>query len=542
MIRTNSHNAWHAAKRQVETQESPRHYEAAGYSYQTPERAVFSGEKYAGGMGAPQVLSMDYYALRTYSEQLFTENLYAQGMIKRLVTNEINTGLTPECCPDEGVIGVAEESLADWTETTEARFNIYAKSPKVCDFLQMSSLYEQQSIVRQEAIIGGDILSIMRVNQRTGMPNVQIVKGENVVTPFEKPRNGNTIDLGVECDPSGRQVAFWVRQKDGTIKRIPAWGERSGRRVAWLTYGTRKRIGKNRGMPLLAVLFQSMKEIDRYRDSTQRKATINSILAMFIKKEQALLGTLPIQNGAVKRGTATVTDLDATQREFNITDHVPGLVLQELQQGETPIGFGNQGTDDKFGTFEEAIVQAMAWAVEIPPEIVRLAFSNNYSASQAAINEFKIYLNWFWPWFGDQWCGPIFNEWLISEALTRRTNMPGFLEAWRDPSAFDVYGAWLLVDWYGSIKPSTDMLKQVKASDLLVLGGYSTRARESRIMTGTKFSTNVKRLKRENEQLKEANAPLVPEVQNGQQNAAPSLAAIEDAIITALEDRENVAS
>lgn len=515
-MRIDAHNEWHAAP--PRTPAAPAaDYEAAGYRYKAPVNAVYTGEKYDGGMGAPQILTTDYYALRAYSEQMFTENLYAQGIIKRLVTNEINTGLMPECSPVENVIGLPEDSLSEWADTTESRFAIYAESPKICDYSEEATLGELQARTRMESLISGDVLTVMHIHPRTGMPRLQLIKGSAVVSPLaESPRDGHQIDKGVEVDARGRQVAYWVKQKDGTVKRIPAWGERSGRRIAWLTYGTRKRIGSTRGMPLLSVLLQSLKEIDRYRDSAQRKATINSILAMFIKKTEQQMGTLPISNGAVKRGKETTADNDGTKREFNITDHVPGLVLEELQQGEEPVGFNNNGTDDRFGTFEEAIVQAMAWAVEIPPEIVRLAFSNNYSASQAAINEFKIYLNWVWKWFGDQWCKPVFGEWLISEALTRRTDMPGFLEAWRDLSKFDVYGAWLQSDWYGSIKPSTDMLKQVKASDLLVVGGYSTRARESRIMTGTKFSTNVKRLRRENELLKEANASLQPAVENAE--------------------------
>ena len=182
--------------------------------------------------------------------------------------------------------------------------------------------------------------------------------------------------------------------------------------------------------------------------------------------------------------------------------------MEELQTGEEPVGFHSQGTDVNFGTFEEAIIQAVAWANEIPPEILRLAFSNNYSASQAAINEFKIYLNKVWSDWGETFCSPIYIEWLLSETLLQKVSAPGLLEAWRDPAKYDVFGAWVSVDWYGSIKPSTDMLKQVKGSDLLVAGGYSTRARESRITTGTKYSKNVKRLKRENELLAEAMRPM----------------------------------
>lgn len=322
---------------------------------------------------------------------------------------------------------------------------------------------------------------------------------------------GVEIKHGVEFDAQGREVAYWVRQTDASFKRLPAWGEKSGRRLAWLVYGTDKRLDDVRGQPLLSIVLQSLKEIDRYRDSTQRKAVINSIIALAVEKEQDKMGSLPLTNGAVRRQQTAVTDtVDGKTRNFKIQQQIPGLALEELQVGEKITHFGGQGTDQAFGEFEEAIVQAVAWANEIPPEILRLAFSNNYSASQAAINEFKIYLNLVWSTFGETVCTPVYNEWLIAEALKGK-NAYGqeLLTAWRNVEQLDKFAAWVAVDWYGSIKPSTDMVKQAKGSKLLVDEAWSTNARESRILTGTKFSKNVKRVARENAQKAEALRPLL---------------------------------
>jgi capsid protein len=470
------------------------------------------GEKFFGGFGATELQTVDYWTLRQRSAQLFNENLYARGLIRRLITNEINTGLTPEAAPDEQIIGVAEDSLNDWTELTENRFNIWGKQAEVCDHHKRYTFGAIQRAARAEALIAGDVLVVLRISPSTRMPTIQLVPGEKVRTPLggnEGLRVGHTITYGVEQDASGRVVAHWVTQADGGSKRLPAFGARTGRRISWLVYGTDKRLGDVRGQPLLSLVMQSLKEVDRYRDSAQRKAVVNSILAMYIKKTEAKAGTLPVSNGAVRRDTAQTTDGDGTPRQFNLANQIPGVVMEELQQGEEPVGFHSQGTDVNFGEFERALIQSVAWANEVPPEILTLAFSNNYSASQAAINEFKIYLNKIWTDFGETFCSPIYQEWLISEALQQKIRSPGMLEAWRDPQKYDVFGAWTTVDWYGSIKPSTDMLKQVKASDLLVAGGNSTRAREARITTGTKFSKNVKRLKRENQLLADAMRPTL---------------------------------
>ncbi len=510
-----------------------RTYAYAGQnSYAGWENSIYDGGKFLGGFGDTQIQQIDYWTLRHRSSQLFNENLYAKGLIRRLITNEINTGLTPEASPDEQIIGIPNESLNDWTETVENRFGIWSKNPDLCDWKRASTFGAVQRAARMEALICGDVLVFVRSSRRTGLPTVQLISGDKVQTPLGEQnnlRNKHKIRHGVEMDAEGRVVAHHVRQNDGGSKRLPAFGAKSGRRISWLVYGTERRLDEVRGQPLLALVMQSLKEIDRYRDSTQRKAVINSILAMFIKKTEDKMGTLPVTGGAVRRDQATVTDSDGSTRKFNLASQIPGAIMEELQTGEEPVLLGGQGTDTNFGAFEEAIVQAIAWANEIPPEILRLAFSNNYSASQAAINEFKIYLNKVWSDWGETFCTPIYIEWLLSETLMQKTVAPGLLAAWRDPQMYDVFGAWTCMDWYGSIKPSTDMLKQAKGARMLVGEGWTTNARESRMLTGTKFSKNIKRIKRENELKAEAARPLLElKAEFGDQNVETAFSALDN--------------
>lgn len=517
----------------------------AGQNSAAPwQSSTYDGEKFLGGFGATQLYDMDYWTLRARSSQLFTDNLYARGLIRRLITNEVNTGLTPEMMPDSDILGISEDDLQDWSESTENRFNIWGKNPEVCDFKKKDTFGKLQRITRMEALIDGDILVVLRQSRVTKLPMVQLISGGKVRTPLSDGaslRKGHDIVHGVETDKNGRVAAHWVQQDDLTSKRVPAFGEKTGRRISWLVYGTEKRLDAVRGQPLLSIVLQSLKEIDRYRDSTQRKAVINSILAMFIKKTENKMGTLPLTGGAVRKSSTTVTDSDGSTRQFALQGQIPGMVIEELQQGEEPILKGGEGTDINFGVFEEAIIQAIAWANEIPPEILKLAFSNNYSASQAAINEFKIYLNLKWNEIGEEFCTPIEVEWLISETLLGGIKAPGLLKAWRDPNEYAIFGAWTSVEWYGSIKPSTDMLKQAKGSELLVANAWSTNAREARITTGTNFSKNVKRLKRENDQKVEALKPLAEFKRDfgGADNMEDATQALDNAALELVEATEN---
>ena len=111
-------------------------------SFFPPVSSVWDGSKYFGGFGSTELLTMDYWSLRQRSGQLFRQNLYARGLIRRLVTNEINTGLCLEATPDELTLGLEEASLTDWSEDTERRFELWGNIPMVCDYLQENTFAE----------------------------------------------------------------------------------------------------------------------------------------------------------------------------------------------------------------------------------------------------------------------------------------------------------------------------------------------------------------------------------------------------------------
>lgn len=468
------------------------------------------GGKFPGGYGPTQLLVPDYWTLRKRSAELFETNLYARGVIQRLVTNEINTGLHLEATPEEAILGQEEDALADWSETVENRFQLWSDRPQLSDHAEQVTFGRQQAIARAEALVVGDVLVVMRQDQRTGLPRVQLINGEKVQTPFGvELQGGNKIRHGVEVDANGRHVAYWIMQEDRTSKRLPAWGEKSGRRLAWLVYGTPHRLDDVRGKPILSLVLQSLKELDRYRDSTQRKALVLSYLAMFIEKTTDKPGSRALTGGAVRRASETAQGARPDQdRCFKTAEQVPGFCIEELQTGEKPQAFQVQGTTESYGLFEEAIVQAIAWALEIPPEILTLSFNSNYSASQAAINEFKMYLNKVRTDFGDAFCQPIYVEWLLAETTSKKITAAGLLEAWRDFAQYDIFAAWISSDWSGQIKPAVDLSKLVAGYKAAIEEGFISRDRAARELFGTKYSKNVQKLKRENPQLAEANEPL----------------------------------
>jgi len=474
-------------------------------------RNVWNGDKFPGGFGETNVYAWDYWTLRERSTQLFTSNLYARGLIRRLINNEINAGLNLEAIPSADFLGLDEDTLNEWSEAVEDRFLLWAKSPSACDFHRLRTFFEIQRSARLEALVEGDVLIVMRQHPLTKLPTIQLVRGSKIRTPIDDAvTRGRKIVDGVELDEQGRHVAFYITQDDGiTSKRIPAVGPKSKRRIAWLMYGVDRRHGAVRGEPMLSLILQSLRELDRYRDSAQRKAVINSMIALFIKKTEDKPGTRPLTGGAVRRDqvTTATADADGGPRTLDMQAQIPGLTFEELQQGEEPVVHKTEADVD-FPKFEEAVIAAVAWAQEIPPEILRLAFSSNYSASQAAINEFKMYLNRARTEIADALCIPVYNDWMLSQVIGGKVFAPGMLDAWRNPARFETFAAWVLSDWVGAIKPSADMGKTVKAYIEMIDAGLITRSRATREVTGMKFSRVARERKRENVMLLEADEPV----------------------------------
>lgn len=468
---------------------------AGPYTSPTPVTTYGSldGDKFFGGFGDTVLYDTDYVTLRQRSEQLFKENLYASGLVERLVTNEINTGLNLEAWPEESILNM---DLSDWADEVENRFYLWGSDRRLCDYKKEVTFSNLQRMVRRESIISGDILVVLYADESTGLPSVRLVPACRVCNPLGAV-DANIVH-GVELDPKGRQIAYYVMNDDMSSVRIPAYGGNSGRRIAWLYYGSPKRTDSVRGTPLLSLVLQSLKEIDRYRDSAQRKAVVNSVLAMFIKNSKGKMGTLPITGGAVRKGTASITDYDGSTRSFNITKHIPGMILEQLQDGEEPVGFHSQGTDLNFPEFEQAILNAIAWSFQIPATILKLAFSANYSASQGEINEFKMYLNIARELHAEQFCQPVYCDWLVSEVLNGKIKAPGFIESLTDPRKYDIYGSWVSTKWTGVIKQSTDLFKQARAYEMLIKEGLITRHQAVRELGYGKFIKVAEELKKEN--------------------------------------------
>ncbi len=471
----------------------------------------WTGTKFAGGYSDPagfgRVRIANMRVLRSRSLELFQTQAYCRGIVRRLYMAEIHTGLSPECRPVASMLDMDLDQAADWADDVEVRWHLWADaSPSVCDRSRVLSFGKMQQQVRMLAIVGGDVLAVLVPDAITRRPTVQLITSEKIVTPFQMLGKADIRD-GVEIDKHGHPIAYHVLSDDGTVKRIAA--SVGGQRQAWLIFGDHVLPGATRCEPLLAMMMQSMAQLDRYRDSTQLKATINSQIAIFMQKDLPTVGSGALANAAIGNGSMVgASDGMVEGREHPISTWNPGIAIEDLAPGEKPVAFKSDGTDLNFPAFEETITDLMAWHVNIPPELLRLKFGSNYAASQAALNEFATYNDAARKDLADQFLRVLFREWMIAEVRDGAISAPGFLAAALDPSQYALAGAWLLADWTGLVKPTADPVKSMKAAALALEMGTTSRRKIAKRSGEGRWSHVVREIKRENEQFADAMAPL----------------------------------
>ena len=136
----------------------------------------------------------------------------------------------------------------------------------------------------------------------------------------------------------------------------------------------------------------------------------------------------------------------------------------------------------------------------MPPSKLKLAYSSNYSASQAELNDFKTLVNMDRTLLASSVCQPFYEEELAAYVASGKVDAPGYLESYLNPKKYDIYGAWVYAEWSGVVQPSTDLLKVTKAYIEQINAGLTTRKLAVRELNGRSARDIFRGLKREDEQ------------------------------------------
>ena len=436
--------------------------------------------------------------LRQRSRDLYCGgSTLATGAIKRLRTNAVGTGLHLKSTINEEILGISSEEARKLEETIEREFAHWANSTN-CDIERIDNFYQLQQLALLNALLSGDSFALMTTTKRTGSIydlRIELVEADRVSTPDNETINPLFCE-GVEKNANGEVVAYHISKfhplsfQDREPRewvRVKAFGEKTGRRNV-IHVMNRERIGQVRGVPFLSPVIETIKQLGRYTEAEVLAAVINGLFTVFIEKESA--------SDDVPFGEAVPEDMQVDSEDEGSIELAPGAVI-DLGEGEKANMVNPGRPNPNFDPFVMAVIKQIGAALEIPYELLIMAFSNNYSASRAAILEFFKVIKMYRAWFVTDFCQPIYEEWLCEAVAKGRINAPGFFN---DPIIKDAYCS---AEWNGPSAGQLDPKKEVEAAELRVKGGFSTRERETTELTGTDFYKNIKQRKREEELLKE---------------------------------------
>jgi len=466
----------------------------------------YGGDKtnFLNGFGLTYDLRViDLRLLQFRSLQLFRENSFVSSIFSRLETKVINSGLRLRCAPVSEILldFISEEDLQEWSGKTERLFEVWSKDKRLIEKAQKYNFADLQRLVYRTALLSGDCLVIMSVN-KLGLPSLEIVDGINICSPALM-QGKNIVTQGVELDDKGTEIAYHVKVDAMKFKRVKAKSN-AGTRRAWLVKASTTRIDDVRGLPVLSVVLQNLNEIGKYMDSEQRAALVNSYIAVVhTASEKAPLKGTPFVNAKLSKDDVSTQNGDSSA-EF--AQMQPGWFGTKLAPGEQISSFDTSRPNVNMSGFVEFCLKSAAHSLEIPPEILFLEYGSSFSASRQAKNDFNDFILKATSTFASNFTQVVFNEWLTGMILGRKITAPGYMDSLLDINQWEVLGAWRNSVWRGLPNTSVDILKQVKALEIIEDRGYQTAEQIADEYFGTDYNANQRIRKKELE-----NRPVIDE-------------------------------
>ena len=461
-----------------EIQQLKSDFMPSGWSGANMQPLVYDGEKTPYELGTPINIRLDYQTLRMRSWESYLTSDIIQNAIKKYILWIVGAGLKLQAKPVEQVlkkynVNVDESVLDEFMADAESQFRLYAEL-KESTYSMEHNLHDEAAEALKNALMAGDVLCLLRTtNKRV---NIETIDGKNVRTPImsdwqEKARaRGNVIVDGVEINPKGQHVAYYVMQADLTYKRVMAYGSKSGKRQAWLMYGLKYKKSDVRGMALLTAVLETAASMDRYKDATLKAAEENAKIPLTIEHEAYSDGSNPFADQIKEafgkgKGVATETstaDCDVPARKIAQTTNKQ---VYNLTQGAR-LKRHSGSTDANFAGYYGVNADIVYATIGMPPEVGLDKFGGAYSGSRAALK------SWEYKMFVDrivtlkrQFYGPFYVYWLDVQVLLNFIQAPGYIDALMKNN-YMVLGAYRNNRFIGPTVPHIDPVKEVTAERL----------------------------------------------------------------------------
>lgn len=475
------------------------------------------------------VSDIDYnlQVLRERSRVLEMTSPLAAAAVNTTITKTVGSGLYVKPSIDYEFLGISKEEAEEWEHTVEREFLLWSES-KHCDASSCHNFYEMQDLIFRGMISNGDGFALIKHRDPTPyMPyglRLQVIESDRICTPFggeetwetynfnlvegRNSKTGNRVISGIEVDEDGKKIAYYICNKypneyiriyDRLRKwvRVEAYGKRTGNPNVLHLY-TATRAGAYRGVPLLAIAIEPLKQLTRYSEAELMASVIASMFSIFITTNDSAAAN-PLGEG-MKNPFQLNNTAEAVSRRTDVNEISMGNgAIATLENGEH-IEIANPARpNSNYDSFVLSVYKQIGAALEIPYEVLLKSYTSSYSASRAALLEAAEAFKKRRSYIENDFCQPAYEMWLAEAVARGRIEAKGFFS---DPL---IRKAWCGAKWNSTATvPVLDPTKEVEAAKMRVEEGFSTREAETVALNGSDYRTNIAQLVQENTRLVEA--------------------------------------
>ena len=442
----------------------------------------------------------DLPLLRERSRDLLRNAPVAVGAVGTSLANVVGTGLKLQSRIDAEYLGLSEDKADTWEDNTEREFRFWAESQE-CDIARTLNFVGLQSLAFRQTLENGDVFALLPRIERRGSPyslKIQLVEADRVCNK-DWASDTDSLVSGVEKDPkTGAPIFYHVanqhpgvtrywKQGSTTWAKVPAFGAKTGLRNVLHLYEM-TRPGQTRGVPFLAPVMETLKQLDRYTEAELMAAVVSGLFTVFIESEAGGLDFATATGMGVETGAASDDD------DMKLGN---GAIVG-LKKGES-INSANPGRPNTaFDPFVESILEQIGAALGIPFEVLIRHFSSSYSASRAALLEAWRFFRSRRVWLVSAFCQPVYEVWLYEAIASGRITAPGYFS---DAMTAKAYSGAI---WTGDAPGFVDPAKDIKASRDRMEAGISTIDEETTMITGGDAESNIRQMGKEKRMFEKA--------------------------------------
>ncbi len=436
------------------------------------------------------------YTLRARSRDLYMGSPLATGAIKTFRTNVIGSGLRLDAQVDGQALGLSDAQVASLESRIEAEWSLWANTTS-CDAMRLATFGQLQALVLTSALVSGDVFVGLPFVRRAGDPyslRLNVIESDLICDPCPKPEGANIVE-GVEVGNYGEVVAYYVaRNHPGALwrqgmnirqewKRVLAYGRQTGRRNLLHIMADIERPGQRRGVPILAPVIESLKQLTRYTEAELMAAVVSGMFTVFVKSDS--------EQTPLADAFAPMDQVDSD--DPNSYELGNGSIVS-LGNNESIEVANPSRPSQTFDGFVTAMSRQIGAALELPYELLTKSFTASYSASRGALLEAWKAFRMRRAWIEQTFCQPVYEEWFAEAVSLGRISAPGFFD---DPQIRRAYTG---AEWCGPSQGQLDPLKEVNAAAVRVAESFSTRSREAAELTGMRYDTIIAARAKEEQQ------------------------------------------